>query len=202
VGAKNFILVLIPFLALVSLCLFIISKVNTSTMDQIAFNRMQTDLKIVKEVMPLEYDNELLTNLKEINDAAFFKTNTPVVIYRATNNEELVGLVFMPVMANGYNGFIELAIGIDRDGVITGVRINKHQETEGFGSRVHQDNSNWIHGFKNKSISNTEQKNWAVESDGGSFDQISGATISPRGVIDAVKKTLDYFEIYKEDLRH
>lgn len=198
---KRFIIILGPFLILVSLCLFIIDKVNTSTLEQIEFNRMETELKLVREVMPLDYDNELLTDTKVINDTAFFKTNTPVIIYRARRDEETVGLVFMPVMASGYNGFIELAIGIDMEGVITGVRVNKHKETEGFGSYIHQNNSNWIDGFKNKSIRNTEQHNWAVKSDGGSFDQISGATISPRGVINAVKKTLDYFEIYKEDLR-
>jgi electron transport complex protein RnfG len=200
-GSRNFILILIPFLTLVIICLFIISKVNTSTRDQIAFNRIETELKMVREVMPLEYDNELVTDLKEINDNGFFKSNTPVNIYLARSGEDVIGLVFMPVMASGYNGFIELAIGLDTDGVITGVRVNKHKETEGYGSHIHQDNSDWINGFINKSINNTERKDWAVESDGGSFDQISGATISPRGVINAVEKTLDYYDIYKEDLK-
>ena len=197
---KNFIGILIPFLLFVGLCFYIIESFYLITADQITYNKMETELKMVREVMHLEYDNDLLTDAKEIIDEAFFSTNAPVNVYRARSGGTLVGLVFMPVRAKGYSGYIDLAIGLTNEGIITGVRVNKHQETEGFGSRIHQDNSNWIQGFEQRSLHNTPQKDWAVQSDGGNFDQISGATISPRGVINAVKKTLDYHEIYNEEL--
>jgi len=63
-----------------------------------------------------------------------------------------------------------------------------------------QEKSDWILGFTDRSLANTAIDAWAVQSDGGDFDQLSGATISPRGVINAVKNALDYYEINKQSL--
>ena len=197
-GASS--LTFIALIIITSICAAMILLTNAITSDLIAENRRQVQLKLVKEVMPLFYDNNLLMDTLNIHDAAFFGSENPITVYRARSGDEPIGLIFMPVMANGYSGIIELAIGITIDGTLMGVRVNKHKETEGFGSRLHQNNSDWILGFNNRSIRNTPKDAWAVLNDGGDFDQISGATISPRGVINAVKKTLDYYEIYKLEL--
>jgi electron transport complex protein RnfG len=106
----------------------------------------------------------------------------------------------MPVSTPGYKGKIKLAIGVSYDGVISGVRIIEHQETEGLGDNIDQDKSDWITNFNKRSLSNTSNDAWAVINDGGEFDQISGATISPRSVINTVKNTLDYYEIKRDNL--
>jgi electron transport complex protein RnfG len=41
---------------------------------------------------------------------------------------------------------------------------------------------------------------WAVKKDGGEFDQFAGATITPRGVVKAVKGGLEFFEENKAAL--
>ncbi|MCW8844290.1 MAG: FMN-binding protein, partial [Gammaproteobacteria bacterium] len=41
---------------------------------------------------------------------------------------------------------------------------------------------------------------WQVRRDGGDFDQFTGATITPRAVVRAVKNTLLYFDAHKDDL--
>ena len=106
----------------------------------------------------------------------------------------------MPVTARGYNGPVTLVIGISYSGTITGVRVGEQHETAGLGDRIDQNNSDWILGFENRSLRNTAVDGWTVRNNGGEFDQLSGATISPRGVIRQVKNTLDYYQIHSEEL--
>ncbi|NIQ15194.1 MAG: FMN-binding protein, partial [Candidatus Dadabacteria bacterium] len=49
--------------------------------------------------------------------------------------------------------------------------------------------------FTGRSLENTSSDVWAVEQEGGHFDQISGATISSRAVINAVHVVLEYYEL-------
>ena len=190
-------------LSLFILCLFstlLISLTNKFTSDRIKRNQQQHTLKIVTEVMPLLYDNELLNDKTAVIDSNSLGKNATVYVYRARNNNNPVGLVFMPVTTKGYSGLIELAVGISYDGTLTGVRVNKHQETEGLGDRIDQRKSDWILIFDQLSLQNTPTTNWSVKKDGGDLDQLSGATISSRAVIDAVKSTLDYYELNRDKL--
>ena len=41
---------------------------------------------------------------------------------------------------------------------------------------------------------------WKVKKDGGQFDQFTGATITPRGVIDAIRSGLELFAAHKEQM--
>ena len=190
-------------LSLLVLCLFsscVISITHKLTKDSIAQNRQQHTLKKVMEVMPLAYDNDLLNDSIAIIDPAFWGTNKAIIAYRARENNHPIGLVFMPIIAAGYNGHIELAIGIEYDGTLKAVRVNQHQETEGLGDGIDQSKTNWIRGFDQRSLANTAMTDWAVKKDGGDFDQLSGATISSRAVINAVKATLDYYERNRDGL--
>ena len=38
---------------------------------------------------------------------------------------------------------------------------------------------------------------WAVKRDGGEFDQFTGATVTPRAVVKAVRRSLEYFQANK-----
>lgn len=190
-------------LSLLVLCLFstcVISITKQLTKDSITQNQRQHTLKMVIEVMPLAYDNDLLHDYIVLNDPTLAGANKPVLAYRARQNNHPVGLVFMPVIAAGYNGRIELAIGIEYDGTLMSVRVNKHQETAGLGDGIDQRKTNWISGFDKRSLENTTMTNWALTQDGGDFDQLSGATISSRAVINAVKSTLDYYARHRDRL--
>jgi len=189
---------LVPLIIICALCGFLLTQTNRCTRDRIEANRQHLALKIINDVLPLDYDNDLFNDVITINNESHFSDT--VSIYRARFHDAPVGIVFMPVIGKGYKGRIELAVGLSRDGVITGVRVTRHQETEGQGDRIDQRKSDWILGFDGRSLTNTPTADWAVESDGGNFDQLSGATISPRGVINAVKKTLDFYAANKEQL--
>jgi len=195
-NVKQFLTSLIPVLVIGTLCALLLMTVDRCTRDRIASNRQQLALRVIKEVLPVKYDNDLFNDRMEISDKTYFTDK--VMVYRARYHGVPTGVAFMPVIAKGYKGRIELAVGLSPEGIITGVRVTKQQETEGQGDRIDQHKSDWILGFDGRSLSNTAAGNWAVQSDGGDFDQLSGATISPRGVINAVKKTLDFYAVNKE----
>ena len=189
---------LVPLIIICALCGLLLTQTNRCTRDRIEANRQHLALRVINDVLPIDYDNDLFNDVITINDKTYFSDT--VSVYRARYHGAPVGIVFMPVIGRGYKGRIELAVGLSQDGVITGVRVTKHQETEGQGDRIDQRKSDWILGFDGRSLSNTPAGDWAVQSDGGNFDQLSGATISPRGVINAVKKTLDYYAVNKDRL--
>lgn len=191
---------LAALLAITTACVILLNIVYYFTNEQIYANRKAVELGLITELIQGAYENDPLEDMIIIKDGDFFNGDANVGIYRARNASGPLGLVFMPVIANGYNGPISLAIGITYAGQLTGVRIQSQSETEGLGDRIHQDNSDWIQAFNGLSLTSTTQDAWAVKSDGGGFDQLSGATISPRGVIRAVKNTLDYYDIYKQEL--
>lgn len=191
---------LVPMLVLAVVCFLALTVVYELNRKRIETNRRNEQLHLVSEVMQLPHDNDLLSDRIEITDKEVFNSSLPVGVYRARKNGEPAGLVLMPVMARGYNGLIELAVGIAYNGELTGVRVLNQRETEGLGNRIHQDQSDWIFGFDGHSLENTPAEAWGVKSDGGEFDQLSGATISPRGVIKEVRSTLDYYDLNKNKL--
>ena len=168
--------------------------------DNITRNRHLPILEIGVEVLPLEHDNDLPTDRLSVDMPTYFGTDAATDVYRVRLGGESVGVIFSPVRARGYNGMMELAIGIQYDGTLGGVRILQHRETQGLGDQVHQDNSPWILGFNGHSLTNTPEDGWAVETDGGTFDHISGATSSQRAVLRAVEQTLKYYTANRESL--
>jgi electron transport complex protein RnfG len=98
------------------------------------------------------------------------------------------------VSGNGYAGAIDCIMGIDRTGKITGVRVIVHKETPGLGDKIEAAKNLWIFAFDGKSLGDPAADKWAVKKDGGVFDQFAGATITPRGVVKAVKGGLEFFD--------
>ena len=73
------------------------------------------------------------------------------------------------------------------------MRVVKHAETPGLGDGIEIRKSGWIKSFDGKSLENPAAEGWAVRRDGGEFDQFTGATITPRAVVAAVRRTLLYY---------
>lgn len=167
----------------------------TQTIDDIKYNEKLTLLKKLNTIIPANrYDNDLLLDTLNIQPSSLLNTKAETLVYRARNKGQNVAVVFSSIAPSGYNGPIQLLIGIYANGQIAGVRVVKHRETPGLGDAVSITYSDWILGFNNKSISNPESKKWKVKRDGGVFDQFTGATITPRAVVNAVHDALLYFE--------
>ncbi|MEX2523989.1 MAG: RnfABCDGE type electron transport complex subunit G [Gammaproteobacteria bacterium] len=190
--------VLLPLLVLTLICAGLIRATVEFTDTRIADNRQETVLRIIGDILPGPYNNEPLKETRDIIDAATFGSKQPVTVLTSRQGADIQGFVFMPVIAEGYNGPVKLAVGVNRNGVLSGVRVLEQGETEGLGDAVDQYNSDWIEHFQNRSLDNTPPVLWTVRRDGGDFDQLSGATITSRGVIQSVRKVLEYYHQNKQ----
>ena len=122
------------------------------------------------------------------------------IIYRVYANEEPVAALFVVSARDGYAGPIRLLIGIAMDGNVTGVRVLEHKETPGLGDRIETTKSDWVLQFDGHSLRDPEAAKWAIRGDGGQFDQLTGASVTPRSVIKAIKATLTWFEANRTDV--
>ena len=191
--------ILIPLVIIFLISCILLAAVDRFTRDQIAKNARAGELRVIDSVMPLAHDNDLYDDYIDIDDTAYSGIHT-VTVFRARRNGQPVGAVFMPVTATGYSGNILLVIGIAHDGTLLGVRVLKHQETPGLGDRIEPAKSDWITIFTGRSLLEPPVTEWAVQADGGNFDQLSGATITSRGVVNAVHRALEYYQANRDRL--
>lgn len=139
-------------------------------------------------VLPGAFDNDLLKDTLKLAGPS-----GEVTVYRGRRAGKVEALVYK-VTGPGYAGPIECMMGVDRSGHITGVRVIKHKETPGLGDKIEAAKGHWIYDFEGKYLGDPPLEKWAVKKDGGVFDQFAGATITPRGVVKAVKGGLDFFD--------
>lgn len=151
-------------------------------------------------VNPNTYNNELLTDITLVTSKKLLGTEKKVPVFRARMDGKPVAVIIAPTAPKGYSGPIKLLVGIQYDGRVSGVRVLSHRETPGLGDAIEERRSDWITHFSDKSLDNLSQKDWKVKRDGGSFDQFTGATISPRAIVSAVNHTLQYFKEHREEL--
>lgn len=170
------------------------------TKDEIAAAIEAVEQKTLLEIIPLEqHSNNLLMDVLEVPEAYWplLGLDQPANIHIARNDQlEPIAIILPSVAPDGYSGKIHMIIGINIDGSLAGVRVTEHAETPGLGDKVELKKSDWILGFNGKSLQNPTLANWKVKKDRGEFDQFTGATITPRAVVQQVAKTLQY---YRED---
>jgi electron transport complex protein RnfG len=172
-----------------------------STSEKIAANERERLLrKLHVLVPPSRHDNDLFADTLTVLDEFLLGTPEPVTVYRARRGERPVALVMAPVAPDGYSGSIRLLVGINYDGTLTGVRVVTHRETPGLGDAIEEERSDWIYGFNGKSLENPPTARWEVRKDDGDFDQLTGATITPRAIVGAVRKSLLYYREHREAL--
>lgn len=171
------------------------------TRDQIAANERATLLrKLHRLIAPEQHDNVLLEDAVSVRDEALLGSDEPVMVYRARKNGEPVALVIAAIAPDGYSGSIKLLVGINVDGTLSGVRVVTHRETPGLGDAIDETRSDWIHVFDGKSLQAPDLSRWSVKKDGGDFDQLTGATITPRAVVKAARNALLYYRDHQEAL--
>jgi electron transport complex protein RnfG len=180
-----------------------IAVTQVMTADRIAYNIKAAEARALNQILPASsYDNDLLNDTMDVDSRFNQQLLGPLadnaLIYRARNNG-LVSAVILPAIApDGYTTNIDLIVGINRDGSLAGVRVVAHRETPGLGDKIDTRKSDWILSFANKSLNNPTSEQWAVKKDGGDFDQFTGATITPRAVVRAVKRALMFFDMHKD----
>lgn len=190
----------LPLTIMLLIAVLLISLVVAMTEEPIKQVETERHYRFIRSVMPLDYDNDMVTDMLEINAVGDLGTDQAVPFYRARKQGKPVGLVLLPVAADGYNGPIKLALGIDYEGNVLGVKIMEHSETTGFGELIHQDKSNWLMTFRGKSLNKLPKDEWYISSDGGSIDGVSGASISSAAVMKAIANSLAYYRRIRDSL--
>lgn len=110
-------------------------------------------------------------------------------IYLAKKNGQISAYAYETTAPDGYSGNIRLLVGLTPQGEVLGVRVIEHHETPGLGDKIELRISDWILSFNNQPINNDNLSEWAVKKDSGKFDQFSGATITPRAIVNQVKRS-------------
>lgn len=169
---------------------------NEATRDAIAEREAEDMLESLSQVLPdAMHDNDLLEGTIALDDAH----GDPVVVYSASQQGRITGFAF-GATGQGYAGDIELILGVDPDGELLGVRVISHAETPGLGDKIEIEKDDWILGFDGRSLENTTTGQWRVKKDGGEIDALTGATVTPRGVVEAVYEGLVFFREHRNTL--
>jgi electron transport complex protein RnfG len=169
--------------------------------ERIVANQRAQLLATLHEVLaPDSYDNDLEASRQLIVAPELLGTREPVEVFVATRIGQPVAALFTSIAPRGYNGPIELLVGVAKDGTVTTVRVTQHRETPGLGDAIERDRSNWIEGFTGRRLDAPVLANWRVRKDGGEFDAITGATVTPRAIVEAVRNTLIYFRDNSDSL--
>ena len=164
--------------------------------------RLEEDLKAsLEEVIPAGlYDNNLLTDTVTVDSAESNLGNAQTLVYLAKKQGEVNAVSFKFTAPDGYAGPIYLVIGIGKNGEILGVRIISHTETPGLGDKIEIKKSPWVLSFNGKSLDNVSFEEFNVKKDGGVFDQFAGATITPRKVVQAIRRGLEFFKAHRDEI--
>lgn len=169
---------------------------NVATHDSIELRQQEDLLLSLNQVLPAEmYDEALLDNTMTFEAA----NAEPMTIYRAVRNGQVTAVAYTE-SGPGYAGPVTLMMGVDAKGTLLGVRVISHAETPGLGDKIEAEKTDWIFSFNGKSLGNPDESKWAVKKDGGIFDQFSGATITPRGVVNIVLGGLKFFRKHRGEL--
>jgi electron transport complex protein RnfG len=184
-----------------AVCTSLVALTYSGTKDRIVANEQAWLEQSLKPALAgVEYDNNLIETTLTIALPHELPGNEPVLVYRALFNNEPVAALFVVTALDGFSGSIKLLIGIEAEGTATAVRVLKHHETPGLGDFIDSSKSDWIDQFEDRSLSDPDRLLWALSRDGGEFDQVTGASITSRAVLKAIKETLIYFEANRESV--
>jgi electron transport complex protein RnfG len=156
-------------------------------------------MALFSQIVPQNlHDNDMLKDAITLAPSDLLGNTQATIANRARINNAPSAIILEAIAHDGYSGDIKLLIAIQYDGSIAGVRVLTHKETPGLGDYIDILKGNWIKLFDGESLTKTSDPQWKVKKDGGQFDYMAGATITPRAVVKAVHKALKYFEANKQ----
>jgi len=171
----------------------LVALVHQQTEARIIANERLALLKQLNALVPAQsIDNDIVSDITTVSAPDRLGAKETQV-YLGGKDGKPVAAVFTSIVPDGYSGPIKLLVAVRVDGSLGGVRVISHKETPGLGDKVEERKSDWIYSFDNKSLVNPPSAQWKVKRDGGVFDQFTGATVTPRSIVHAVKNTLIYF---------
>jgi electron transport complex protein RnfG len=180
---------------------FAVTNTYDWSRDKIAANERARVVARLNSVLdPSLRGRDLTTTRLAVTDVELLGSDEPVDVFVIGEAGDPVAVLFTSVAPHGYNAAINLLVGVSPAGSITRVRAVAHRETAGLGDAIDAAKSDWIEQFNAKSLTAPAVQQWAVEQDDGEFDAITGATVTSRAVVTAVKNALLYFEQHRTEL--
>lgn len=166
---------------------------------RIAAEQRASQARELLDLLPVgSYDNQPLDQPLPLQHLVL-SNSTLLGGYRASRAGQ-PSAVLLRSQVTGYAGPIELLIAIDANGRLLGSKSLKQGETPGLGGRIAEQPNGWLQGFAGKSRNNPDDNAWALKKDQGQFDQMAGATITSRAVINALHDALRYFDEHRDQL--
>jgi electron transport complex protein RnfG len=187
-------------LALIAaICTALVAATYQATHERIAANeKALLEQSLQPALSGLFFDGGVSESRLVIEPPHELPGNDAAVIYRVFAAGEPVAALLAVTARDGFSGPIRILVGVEYDGTVTGIRILQHRETPGLGDKIESARSDWVFQFDGRSMGDPVVTGWAITEDGGEFDQLTGASITPRAVIKAVRDTLIYFDANRE----
>jgi electron transport complex protein RnfG len=184
-----------------AVCAALVATTYHSTRDRIAANdKALLEQSLEPALAGVFYEGGVSESRLVIEPPHDLPGKSPVVVYRVYAGQDPVAALFIVTARDGYSGPIRILVGIEVEGTVTGLRILEHRETPGLGDKIELARSDWVRQFEGRSLADPATAKWAIRTDGGDFDQLTGASVTPRAVIKAVRDTLIYFEIHRDEI--
>jgi Na+-translocating ferredoxin:NAD+ oxidoreductase subunit G len=170
-----------------------LAKTYLVTKAPIEASENAAKMKLFEQVLPAStHDNDLLKDFVDVPANNELNNRKATKAYIARTAGEATAVILETTARDGYSGDIKLLMAVRKDGSLAGVRVIAHKETPGLGDYIDITKDNWIKLFDNKSLANPPREQWKVKKDGGEFDYMAGATITPRAIVKATHQALDY----------
>jgi electron transport complex protein RnfG len=171
----------------------------TATADRIRHNEQAwLQQRLDALIAPSAHDNDLLTDRITVTSPEMLGIESPVPIFRARLRGQPVAAVIYTTAPDGYQGPIEMLVAIALDGKLIGVQIVRHRETQGLGDQFENRRVDWLRNFTGRSLNDPPQQRWSVRKDGGDFDEFTGATITPRAIVRATRRALEFYDSQRD----
>lgn len=174
---------------------------DNSSRERIAANdRARLTARLQSVLDPALRGRDVRIVALAVTDEMLLGRGGPVDVFVALVDGHPSATVIANVAPQGYNGPIDLLVGIGDAGTVSGVRVVAHRETPGLGATIDADDGAWYRQFEGKALVAVPRESWAVKQDAGVFDALSGATVTSRATISAVRDALLYFDQHRDEL--
>ncbi|MGO1297731.1 MAG: electron transport complex subunit RsxG [Vibrio sp.] len=178
----------------------VVALTNYLTQDKIQEQEQAQLLSILNQVVPKSLHDNTLSNTCAMIRNPKLGTMKAMPAYFGTQDGELSAIAIEAIAPDGYNGPIKIIVGMNKQGIVTGTRVLAQKETPGLGDKIDLRVTDWILSFTGKTVTKQNYDTWKVRKDGGQFDQFTGATITPRAVVKAVRNTVEFVKHNRDKL--
>ena len=105
--------------------------------------------------------------------------------------DNVAGYVIRVRSADGFDGDVSLALGLDAEGTVSGIAFTELNETPGMGMRVAE--PEFKDQFNGKNVERFALDKAGTNDDENAIDTVSGASTTSGAVVNAVNAGLDFF---------